>query len=67
MGYDITYHPIRESEILSCFFGARDDPPLRKAMFERFSLTEDDRANLTLLLDSKAEGDVFNSARLRSR
>lgn len=61
MGYDVTYHPLRESEVHTCFFDLRLDPQLRSAMYDRFGLTEDEQQDLNQLLDSHCEEDDFNT------
>ncbi|WMD18325.1 hypothetical protein RAS12_16930 [Achromobacter seleniivolatilans] len=61
MGFDITYHPITESEILTCYFDLIADPSLRQNVYDRFNLTQDDRELVNCRLDTDFTAEPFNS------
>ncbi|MBP0714333.1 hypothetical protein ABXK61_13520 [Burkholderia sola] len=60
MGFDISYHPMREEEIQVCFLDLRQDRAARSAIFDRFQLDAQDRHTVGQLLDIEFENSSFN-------
>ncbi|HEF4751403.1 hypothetical protein [Burkholderia multivorans] len=61
MGFDISYHPMREAEIQTCFFDLRRNRTARAEIFDRFQLDARSRCAVDQLLDIEFEDSTFNN------
>lgn len=61
MGFDITYHPMSEAEICSCFFDLKKDASLRAGIFDRFNISAEEREQIDQLINIEFDESVFNT------